>query len=71
MPPRSGITGPAMSLVIADVSGLHARGLAKQGTMRHTLVLTNDAGGLPRVNPFSYELDAATCDVQSQSQKMK
>lgn len=59
MPARTGITGPVMSLVIADVSGLHARGLATNGTMRRTFVLANAAGGLPRVNPFTYESDGA------------
>jgi len=45
-----------MTLVVADVSGLHARGLSVNGKVRRTFILHghgND-GGLPRVNPFTY-----------------
>ena len=56
MPARRGITGGKMSLLIADTSALHARGLSDPGTVRRTFVLHGDAndGGLPRRNPFSY-----------------
>ena len=45
-----------MTLVVADVSGLHCRGLSMDGQIRRTFILHghgND-GGLPRVNPFTY-----------------
>ena len=56
MESRVGIVGPKMTLVVADVSGLHARGLSKTGKVRRTFVLHGSAndGGLQRVNPFSY-----------------
>ena len=56
MPARRGLVGPAMSLVVADISGLHARGLSARGMVRRTFILDghkND-GGLQRVNPFTY-----------------
>ena len=56
MPARRGLVGPAMSLVVADISGLHARGLSARGVVRRTFILDghkND-GGLQRVNPFTY-----------------
>jgi glutaredoxin len=54
--PRIGIVGSKMTLVVADVSGLHCRGLSMDGQIRRTFILHghgND-GGLPRVNPFTY-----------------
>jgi hypothetical protein len=56
LPERQGVTGKSLMLLIADVSGLHARGGAEVGQIRRTFVLhghDND-GGLPRRNPFSY-----------------
>ena len=56
MPARQGINGKKMTLVVADVSGLHARGLSAKGKVRRTFILfghKND-GGLQRVNPFTY-----------------
>lgn len=55
---RTAVTGEALSLVIADVSGLHGRGLSKAGTLRRTFVIEghHNDGGLRRVNPFKYEL---------------
>ena len=56
MPARRGLVGAALSLVVADISGLHARGLSARGVVRRTFVLDghqND-GGLQRVNPFTY-----------------
>lgn len=56
LPPRYGVTAPKLSLVVADVSGLHARGLSARGKIRRTFILHghgND-GGLPRRNPFTY-----------------
>jgi len=53
---RVGLVGEKMTLVVADVSGLHARGLSVNGKVRRTFILHghgND-GGLPRVNPFTY-----------------
>ena len=57
MRPRYSIHGQKLSLVIADVSGLHCRGLSVDGTLRRTFILDgqND-GGLRRVNPFTYKL---------------
>lgn len=42
MAPRQALTGPKLSLVIADVSGLHARGLSTPGTIRRTFILAGD-----------------------------
>lgn len=56
MPARVGVHAGKLSVVIADVSGLHARGLSLPGTVRRTFILHghgND-GGLPRKNPFTY-----------------
>ena len=54
MPPRAGLVAPKLSLVIADVSGLHARGLAVAGAVRRTFILAGDDndGGIKRSNPF-------------------
>ena len=42
MAPRKALVGPKLSLVIADVSGLHARGLSAPGTVRKTFILAGD-----------------------------
>ena len=42
MAPRRQLVGPKLSLVIADVSGLHARGLSVPGTVRRTFILAGD-----------------------------
>ena len=51
---RISITGKRMTLVVADTSGLHARGVSVPGARRRTLVLVgnNTDGGLKRRNPF-------------------
>ena len=56
MPPREGLHAPKLSLVIADVSGLHARGLSELGTVRRTFILAghDNDGGIKRSNPFVY-----------------
>lgn len=56
-PKRVPVEGNSLSLVVADVSGLHARGPAHPGKLRRTFILTGvkgARGGLPRLNPFSY-----------------
>ena len=42
MSPRKALVGPKLSLVVADVSGLHARGLSVPGTVRRTFILAGD-----------------------------
>ena len=42
MAPRRQLVGQKLSLVIADVSGLHARGLSVPGTVRRTFILAGD-----------------------------
>ena len=56
MASRQALTAPKLSLVIADVSGLHARGLSVPGTVRKTFILAGDDndGGIKRSNPFVY-----------------
>ena len=51
---------PSLTLLIADVSGLHARGAATPGVERKTLVPADPRmqGGLPRRNPFSTYFEA-------------
>mmetsp|Transcript_5297 Transcript_5297/g.7798 ORF Transcript_5297/g.7798 Transcript_5297/m.7798 type:complete len:853 (-) Transcript_5297:7-2565(-) len=58
-PKRTSIVGQKMTLVVADVSGLHARGMAIPGKLRRTFILSGgsegaSSGGLPRLNPFTY-----------------
>ena len=56
MLPRRGLVGGKLTLVVADTSGLHARGLSEEGKVRRTFILHGHGtdGGLPRVNPFEY-----------------
>jgi len=44
------------TLVIADTSGIHHRGLAVPGTVRKTIRLSSgNDGGLPRINPYMWD----------------
>jgi hypothetical protein len=65
MPARRAVVGPKLSLVVVDVSGMHARGLAVPGMLRRTFVLTGGGGGavsrLPHINPFTYTSTPDEC----------
>jgi len=48
------------TLVIADTSAIHARGIAQPGFVRHSLRLRGDnGGGVPRFDPFRWPEDEA------------
>jgi len=51
---REGLVGKKLTLLIADTSALHARGISLPGTVRRTFVLVGKEtdGGLKRRNPF-------------------
>ena len=59
--PMLPLAGVARTLIVADTSGIHYRGLAMPGTQRYTFRLVGDNdGGLPRLDPFR----SVTCTDQ-------
>ncbi|GAB5368066.1 hypothetical protein AAMO2058_001285900 [Amorphochlora amoebiformis] len=71
---RTAVVGEKMTLVVADVSGLHARGIAAPGKLRRTFIIGGGGeaasmGGLPRINPFSYASRRMRLENMKQSKK--